>query len=117
MTGAWIRFAVAAVLLLWGLIFFVLAAFGVNRFRRALNRIHAAALGDTLGILFVMLGLIVMRGFSMDSLRLFMVVGFFWIASPVSGHMLSRMEAMTEEDMREMTVIHRLDYQKREAEH
>lgn len=105
MTLAWIRFTAAAVLLVLGLVFEILAVFGVNRFRRALNRMHAAAMGDTLGILFVFLGLIVMRGFSMDSLKLFLVVAFFWIASPVSGHMISRLEAMTDEDMGELWVI------------
>ncbi len=107
MTMEWIRFGVAACFLVTGLFFQVLAVFGVNRFKRTLNRMHAAAMGDTLGILFVLLGLIVMRGFSMDSLKLFLVVAFFWIASPVSGHMISRLEAMTDENMGELTIIHR----------
>ena len=105
MTTEWIRFAAAASLFILGLVFEILAVFGVNRFRRALNRMHAAAMGDTLGILFVLLGLIVMRGFSMDSLKLFLVVAFFWTASPVSGHMISRLEAMTDEKLGELTVI------------
>ena len=107
MTGEWIRFVAAAGLLVLGLIFEILAVFGVNRFHRALNRMHAAAMGDTLGILFVLLGLMVLRGFSMDSLKLLTVVAFFWIASPVSGHMISRLEAMTDENMGELTIIHR----------
>lgn len=105
MTGAWIRFAVSAGCMVLGLVFMVSAVFGVNRFKHALNRMHAAALGDTLGILFVILSLIVMRGISMDSLKLFMVIIFFWIASPVSGHMISRLEAMTDERLGEITVL------------
>ena len=105
MTTEWIRFAAAASLFILGLGFEILAVFGVNRFRRALNRMHAAAMGDTLGILFVLLGLIVMRGFSMDSLKLFLVVAFFWTASPVSGHMISRLEAMTDEELGELIVM------------
>ena len=105
MVLAWMRFAAAAGLLLLGLVFEVLAVFGVNRFRRALNRMHAAAMGDTLGLLFVMLGLMVLTGWSMDSLKLFLVVAFFWIASPVSGHMISRLEAMTDEDLGEILVM------------
>ena len=105
MTTEWIRFAAAASLFILGLVFEILAVFGVNRFRRALNRMHAAAMGDTLGILFVPLGLIVMRGFSMDSLKLFLVVAFFWTASPVSGHMISRLEAMTDEELGELIVM------------
>ena len=105
MTTEWLRFAAAASLFILGLVFEILAVFGVNRFRRALNRMHAAAMGDTLGILFVLLGLIVMRGFSMDSLKLFLVVAFFWTASPVSGHMISRLEAMTDEELGELIVM------------
>ena len=102
---AWCKFAAAALCLCMGLIFMVLAVFGVNRFHQALNRMHAAAMGDTLGILFMLLGLMVIRGFSMDSLKLFLVVAFFWTASPVSGHMISRLEAMTDEELGELTVI------------
>ncbi|RKJ05430.1 sodium:proton antiporter [bacterium D16-54] len=105
MTAEWIRFVAAAGLCLLGLAFEVMAVFGVNRFGRALNRMHAAAMGDTLGILFMLLGLMVIRGFSMDSLKLFLVVAFFWTASPVSGHMISRLEAMTDEELGELTVI------------
>ncbi|MDO5408913.1 MAG: monovalent cation/H(+) antiporter subunit G, partial [Lachnospiraceae bacterium] len=102
----WCQFIAAAICLGVGIIFMVLAVFGVNRFHRALNRMHAAAMGDTLGILFVFLGLILMRGFSMDSLKLLLVILFFWMASPVSGHMISRLEAMTDENLGEISVIH-----------
>lgn len=105
MMGAWIRFGISAGCMVLGLVFMVSAVFGVNRFKHALNRMHAAALGDTLGILFVILGLIIIRGFSMDSLKLSMVIMFFWIASPVSGHMISRLEAMTDERLGEITVL------------
>ena len=105
MTGAWIRFAASAVCMVLGLVFMVSAVFGVNKVRHALNRMHAAALGDTLGILFVILSLMIMRGFSLDSLKLLMVIVFFWIASPVSGHMISRLEAMTDESLGELSVL------------
>lgn len=107
MAGLWIQWILAAGCLLTGLIFMATAVFGVNRFKKALNRMHAAALGDTLGILFVILGLILIRGFSLDSLKLFLVILFFWIASPVSGHMLSRLEVMTNKDLGELLLIDR----------
>lgn len=112
MTAEWIRFGAAAGLLILGLVFEVMAVFGVNRFQKALNRMHAAAMGDTLGILFVLMGLMVMRGWSMDSLKLFLVIGFFWIASPVSGHMISRLEVMTDQELGEVALIHREEQNK-----
>ena len=105
MTWQWIRFALSAACLVTGLVFMMLAVFGVNRFHRAFNRMHAAAMGDTLGILFVFAGLILIRGFSMASFKLLLVILFFWTAGPVSGHMISRLEAMTDEDLGEILVI------------
>ena len=115
MVWQWCRFVAAALCLALGIAFMILAVFGVNRFKKALNRMHAAAIGDTLGILFVFLGLILIRGFSFDSLKLFLVILFFWMASPVSGHMISRLEAMTDEELGELSVIHREFNQDREA--
>lgn len=111
---AWIRLASAGACLVLGLLVMMAAVYGVNRFKRALNRMHVAALGDTLGILFVMAGLMILRGFSMDTLKLFLVIAFFWLASPVSGHMISRLEAMTNEDLGELTIIRR-DKENRET--
>ncbi|MCH1953478.1 monovalent cation/H(+) antiporter subunit G [Enterocloster sp. OA13] len=105
MTWRWIQLAAASACFLVGIIFMILAVFGVNRFHKALNRMHAAAMGDTLGILFVFAGLIVMKGFSMDSLKLFLVILFFWSAGPVSGHMISRLEAMTDEELGKILII------------
>lgn len=116
MTWQWIRFALSAACLVTGLVFMILAVFGVNRVHRALNRMHAAAMGDTLGILFVFAGLILIRGFSMDSLKLFLVILFFWTAGPVSGHMISRLEAMTDENLGEILVIRKGKTDKKQKE-
>ena len=116
MTWQWIRFALSAACLVTGLVFMILAVFGVNRFHRALNRMHAAAMGDTLGILFVFAGLILIRGFSMDSLKLFLVILFFWTAGPVSGHMISRLEAMTDKKLGEILVIRKGKTDKKQKE-
>ncbi|WP_321016097.1 cation:proton antiporter [Hungatella effluvii] len=116
MTWQWIRFALSAACLVTGLVFMILAVFGVNRFHRALNRMHAAAMGDTLGILFVFAGLILIRGFSMDSLKLFLVILFFWTAGPVSSHMISRLEAMTDENLGEILVIRKGKTDKKQKE-
>ena len=116
MTWQWIRFALSAACLVTGLVFMMLAVFGVNRFHRALNRMHAAAMGDTLGILFVFAGLILIRGFSMDSFKLLLVILFFWTAGPVSGHMISRLEAMTDENLGEILVIRKGKTDKKQKE-
>ena len=100
------RFIVAAGFLLAGMFMLISAAFGVNRFSHALNRIHAAALGDTLGLLFAILGLVVWNGLSFASLKLFAVVIFFWLASPVAGHMIANLELETDEDLGDLEIRH-----------
>lgn len=94
----WIRFFVGALLMLLGLGIFVIEMVGVFRFKYVLNRMHAAAMGDTLGIGFSLLGLIVMSGFTFTSLKLFLVIVFLWIASPTSSHLIARLEVTTDEE-------------------
>lgn len=102
-----VKFVVSIICLLIGAAFLIFAAIGVNRFDKALNRMHAAALGDTLGILFVIVGLVVWKGLHFVSFKLLFMVFFFWLASPVAGHMISRLEAETDDDLGEIEVEHR----------
>ena len=94
----WIRFLAGAVLLLIGLLIFLIQMIGVFRFKYVLNRMHAAAMGDTLGIGCCLLGLIVMKGASFTSLKLLLVIIFLWFSSPVSSHLISRLEVTTDEE-------------------
>lgn len=94
----WIRFLVGAGLLLCGLAIFVIELIGVFRFHYVLNRMHAAAMGDTLGIGFSLMGLIVMSGLNFTSLKLFLVIVFLWFSSPVSSHLIARLEVETDEE-------------------
>lgn len=94
----WIRFLAGAFLLLFGLAIFAIEMVGVFRFKYVLNRMHAAAMGDTLGIGFSLAGLILMSGFTFTSLKLFLVIVFLWFSSPVSSHLIARLEVTTDEE-------------------
>ena len=94
----WIRFLAGALLLVLGLLIFLIQMIGVFRFRYVLNRMHAAAMGDTLGIGCCLLGLIVMSGISFTSLKLLLVIIFLWFSSPVSSHLIARLEVATDEE-------------------
>ena len=94
----WIQFLAGGLLLLIGLVIFLIQMIGVFRFKYVLNRMHAAAMGDTLGIGCCLLGLIVMRGFSFTSLKLLLVMIFLWFSSPVSSHLIARLEVATDEE-------------------
>ena len=94
----WVRFLAGAVCLLCGLGIFLVEMIGVFRFKYVLNRMHAAAMGDTLGIGFALAGLILMSGFTFTSVKLLLVIVFLWFASPVSSHLIARLEVTTNED-------------------
>ncbi len=94
----WIRFLLGAALLLAGVAIFFIEMAGVFRFKYVLNRMHAAAMGDTLGIGFCLLGLAVMNGLNLTSLKLFLVIVFLWFSSPVSSHLIARLEVTINED-------------------
>ena len=94
-----IRFYACAACILIGMIFEITAVFGVFRFKYVLNRMHAAALGDTMGLFFVLLGLAIACGLEMNSLKLLLLAVLFWMTSPVSSHMIARLELETNEDL------------------
>ena len=97
----WVRFAAGVGLLLIGLGIFVLQIFGVFKFQYVLNRMHAAAMGDTLGIGASLTGLILLSGWNITSVKLALVLAFLWLASPVSSHLISRLEVVTNEQLAE----------------
>ena len=95
----WIRFLLGTGLLLTGLGIFLLQIFGVFKFKYVLNRMHAAAMGDTLGIGASLTGLILLSGFNFTSLKMALIIVFLWLASPVSSHLISRLEVVTNEHL------------------
>jgi len=95
----WIRFVLSAALIIAGLVVMCLGVIGVYRFKYVLNRMHAAAMNDTMGIGLVMLGLIVISGFTFTSLKLLLVILMLWLSSPVSSHLIGRLEITTNEDI------------------
>lgn len=91
----WTQFILGTGMLLLGLLTFVVQILGVFKFKYVLNRMHAAAMGDTLGIGISLIGLMILSGFNFTTLKMGLVVVFLWCASPVSSHLISRLEATT----------------------
>ncbi len=88
----WIIFALSALLTLGGLAVLVTSVLGLFRFRYALNRVHAAALCDTLGILLMLLGVMLATGLNVTTGKMALVIIFLWLTSPVSSHLIGKME-------------------------
>ena len=96
---AWLQFILSAICIGSGLLIIILSVLGVYRFHFVLNRMHAAAMGDTLGILFIIFGLMIASGFNLVLLKFLSIIAFMWIASPVSGHLITKLEYLTNDHL------------------
>ena len=103
-----IRLIACIILTCLGLCCLVSGVVGVFRFKYSLSRIHAAALLDTVGILLMLLGVICATGLNATSAKILVVIAFLWMTSPVSGHLIGRMEITINDELdKSMAVIDR----------
>lgn len=101
-----IQFILGTLAVLTGIFVIGASVFGNYKFRYVLNRMHASAMQDTLGIFFILVGLMIFSGFNFTTCKLFFVIVFFWISSPACSHLLVRMEVETNEHLdQEVEVI------------
>ena len=94
-----IRVVIAGVLMLAGMFTLCVSAVGVFRFSHMLNMIHAAAKCDTLGALLVILGLMVLSGWNVFSLKLFLAAMFLWMSGAAVRHLTARAEVKTNPEL------------------
>lgn len=93
-----LRLILAALFLCVGVLCVLTAMIGVFRFRYALNRLHCAAVVDTLAVLLILAGLMLAAG-SLEYLpKLALLLILLWLGSPVASRLTARMELSTDED-------------------
>ena len=102
-----IRFILCAIFLCVGLFFEVSAVIGVYRFDTALRRMHAAALGDTLGLFFILLGMLVANGLDLNAVKYLMLIFLLWNTSPIASHLIGKLEYETNENLDREVVLWR----------
>lgn len=90
-----IRLVLGTASIIVGIMVFFIEILGIYKQKYVLNRLHAAAMGDTTGIFFMMLGLIFYSGFNFVSAKLVLIIVLFWLTSPVSSHMTALLESYT----------------------
>ena len=94
-----VRFVLAVIFIVMSMTCFAIAVWGVFRFKFILNRMQAAAIIDTLGLLFLLLALILLAWDMGFIPKLILILAFQWIGSPITAHMVSRMEAETDRSL------------------
>ena len=96
-----VREIIAAICIIIGLFVFLCGTFGVFRLKYVLNKMHAAALGDTMGLFMVVLGLIILSNNVFIIAKFVLIILFFWLTSPIATHMLAKVELLTNKNAAE----------------
>jgi multicomponent Na+:H+ antiporter subunit G len=76
--------------LVGGSFFAIVGGIGVLRMPDLFTRLHAAGITDTMGAGMILVGLMFQAGLTLVTLKLILLLGFVWFASPVSTYALSR---------------------------
>ncbi|MDQ7791657.1 MAG: monovalent cation/H(+) antiporter subunit G [Clostridia bacterium] len=85
-----VKTIITAVLLFTGCFFIVVAAIGVVRFPDFFARMHPAGKGDTLGQALILLSLMVYEGFTLITVKLFIIMVFILVANPTGSHFIAK---------------------------
>lgn len=93
-----LRYCIGAFLLLAGIVVMGISMLGIYRFKYVLNRMHAAAVADTLGSLLVLFGLAVIRGLSFASVKILLILILLWVTCPICTNRLAHGECAVSED-------------------
>jgi multicomponent Na+:H+ antiporter subunit G len=80
----------SAVCLVAGALFCVISAVGMLRLPDALTRLHAASVADTLGVGFIIVGLMLQAGLTLITLKLALLALMLFFVSPLVGHAVAQ---------------------------
>ena len=94
-----IRVIIAGALIVTGLFTLSVAMLGIFRLSTMLNRIHVAAKCDTMGAMLILIGLMILSGWNIFSLKLLLVIVFLWLCNPAASHLIARAEVRTNQNL------------------
>jgi multicomponent Na+:H+ antiporter subunit G len=87
-----IRTILAAIFLVIAVFIFFSEVLGFYKFTYVMNRMHAAALGDTMGIASILIAVAVLTGELVPILKLILVLVFMFLTGPVVTHLIAGAE-------------------------
>ncbi|MFU8811784.1 MAG: monovalent cation/H(+) antiporter subunit G [Balneolaceae bacterium] len=73
-----------------GILFMLVGSVGILRLPDFYSRTHAVSKSDTLGVIFVIAGLVIYEGLTLSSVKLTFVILFIALSNPVGSHALAR---------------------------
>ena len=92
-----LRLIIAAILMLCGVTAGAISILGVFRFHFVMNRMHCAAILDTIAMAGILGGLMVARASLAFTPKLLAALVVLWVGSPIASHLVGRMEMTTDE--------------------
>ena len=102
----WIRFGLTAAFTAGGLFLLITGVVGQFRFHYVLNRMHAASMGDSLGLLMLAIGMCISQNDGMVIVKCLLTALFIWLTSPTGSHLIARLEmTINEHPETEMEMI------------
>lgn len=78
------------ILILGGGFFAVTGGIGVLRLPDVYTRLHASGMTDTMGAGMILAGCMLQSGLGLVTVKLFLVLLFLWLTSPISTHAVAR---------------------------
>lgn len=81
---------VAGALIGLGALLFVIGAIGLNRMPDVYTRMHATSVSETLGAVLMLVGMMVVAGFTLVSAKLAIIILLFLYTGPVASHAVAR---------------------------
>lgn len=78
--------AIAIIFLVLGLFFLFVAAIGMVRLPDVFTRAHAVGVTDTMGAFFMLSGLAIYEGLSLNTLKILVVLSLLYLLNPVVTH-------------------------------
>ncbi|MGF6375882.1 multicomponent Na+:H+ antiporter subunit G [Clostridiales Family XIII bacterium PM5-7] len=96
-----IREIIAAGFLLIGFLFLALSAIGIIRLPDFYSRMHASAIGETLGMALMGIGFIVYTGINDTAVKIMFICISIFIVNPIGIHLISKAAKSSEIDGKE----------------
>ena len=81
---------IAGLFILAGFFFFTTATIGLLRLPDFYTRLHATGKGDTLAVLYSLIGLAIYNGVNLTSVKIVFIAVFMFLAQPTATHAISR---------------------------
>lgn len=95
------QFICCSIFMILGLLVMLGAAIGNWRFSSALPRMHSVAMGDSVGKLCLVIGLLLCNWDALAKMKLLFILVFFWMSGPVCSHLLCKYQVEEEQRIKE----------------